>query len=232
MPPSVPLRKNARNAPFYQRSISCPGGCSARLLSCFATPARRVAEKLAPSVFVALRRDKSLRWAQGKTAMRPCRLDLSTVRQGSIASGGWIAEEGRVLRRPLGGLRKNLRLRFAGRKGKPQCAPVGWIWQLSDKVRLQPADAVRGKVGFCDEHGAGVYYVLDCSGAGARREIFRNAPPDHSLVKSAATCIASCRIISLLLSFSAASVKILSASSVTSFSLRYSAYLVFSFNES
>ena len=55
----------------------------------FATPARRVAEKLAPS----------LRWAQGKTAMRPCRLDLATVRQGSIASGGWIAEEGRVLRR-------------------------------------------------------------------------------------------------------------------------------------
>ena len=32
------------------------------------TPARRVAEKLAPSVFVPLRRDKSLRWAQGGVA--------------------------------------------------------------------------------------------------------------------------------------------------------------------
>ena len=87
-------------------------------------------------------------------------------------SDGWIAEEGRVLRRPLGGLRKNLRLpsslhyavtsRFAGRKGKPQCAPVGWIWQLSDKVRLQPVDGLRRKVGFCDEYATGVYYVLDC----------------------------------------------------------------------
>ena len=81
-------------------------------------PARRVAEKLAPSVFVALRRDKSLRWAparrvakklapslrwaQGKNAMRPCRLDLATVRQGSIASGGCSASQGRVLRRVRG----------------------------------------------------------------------------------------------------------------------------------
>ena len=92
-------------------------------------------------------------------------------------SDGWIAEEGRVLRRPLGGLRKNLRLRFAGRKGKPQCAPVGWIWQLSDKVRLQPVDGLRRKVGFCDEYATGVYYVLDCCGAGARREITRKPPP-------------------------------------------------------
>ncbi len=46
------------------------------------TPARRVAEKLAPSVFVSLRRDKSLRWAQGKIRSAP--------------TGGWIAEEGRV----------------------------------------------------------------------------------------------------------------------------------------
>ena len=30
---------------------------------------------------------------------------------------------------------------------------------------------------FCDEYGAGVYYVLDCSGAGARREITRKVPP-------------------------------------------------------
>jgi len=30
---------------------------------------------------------------------------------------------------------------------------------------------------FCDEYGAGVYYVLDCSGAGARREITRKPPP-------------------------------------------------------
>ena len=38
-------------------------------------------------------------------------------------------------------------------------------------------DAVRVKVGFCDEYATGVYYVLDCCGAGARREIARNAPP-------------------------------------------------------
>ena len=30
---------------------------------------------------------------------------------------------------------------------------------------------------FCDEYGAGVYCVLDCSGAGARREITRKPPP-------------------------------------------------------
>ena len=30
---------------------------------------------------------------------------------------------------------------------------------------------------FCDEYGAGVYYVLDGSGAGARREIIRKVPP-------------------------------------------------------
>ena len=38
------------------------------------------------------------------------RLDLATVEQGLTATGGWIAEEGRFLQRPLGGLRKNLRL--------------------------------------------------------------------------------------------------------------------------
>ena len=36
---------------------------------------------------------------------------------------------------------------------------------------------MRRKVVFCDEYGAGVYYVLDCSGAGARREITRKPPP-------------------------------------------------------
>ena len=36
---------------------------------------------------------------------------------------------------------------------------------------------MRRKVVFCDEYGAGVYYVLDCSGAGARREITRKVPP-------------------------------------------------------
>ena len=36
---------------------------------------------------------------------------------------------------------------------------------------------MRVKVVFCDEYGAGVYYVLDCPGARARREIDRNAPP-------------------------------------------------------
>jgi len=36
---------------------------------------------------------------------------------------------------------------------------------------------LRRKVVFCDEYGAGVYYVLDCSGAGARREITRKLPP-------------------------------------------------------
>ena len=36
---------------------------------------------------------------------------------------------------------------------------------------------MRRKVVFCDEYGAGVYYVLDGSGAGARREITRKVPP-------------------------------------------------------
>ena len=36
---------------------------------------------------------------------------------------------------------------------------------------------MRRKAVFCDEYGAGVYYVLDCSGAGARREITRKPPP-------------------------------------------------------
>ena len=36
---------------------------------------------------------------------------------------------------------------------------------------------MRRKVVFCDEYGAGVYYVLDGSGAGARREIIRKVPP-------------------------------------------------------
>ena len=55
-------------------------------------------------------------------------------------------------------------------------------------VLLQSADAARGKVGFCDEHGAGVYYeysirlrqgfgVTSRLGAGARPEIDRDAPP-------------------------------------------------------
>jgi len=42
---------------------------------------------------------------------------------------------------------------------------------------IQPVDGLRRKVVFCDEYGAGVYYVLDCSGAGARREITRKLPP-------------------------------------------------------
>ena len=36
---------------------------------------------------------------------------------------------------------------------------------------------MRRKVVFCDEYGAGVYYVLDGSGAGARREITRKPSP-------------------------------------------------------
>ena len=36
---------------------------------------------------------------------------------------------------------------------------------------------MRRKVMFCNEYGAGVYYVLDGSGAGARREITRKPPP-------------------------------------------------------
>ena len=36
---------------------------------------------------------------------------------------------------------------------------------------------MRRKVGFCDEYATGVYYVLDCCGAGARREITRKPPP-------------------------------------------------------
>ena len=35
---------------------------------------------------------------------------------------------------------------------------------------------MRRKVGFCDEYVTGVYYVLDCCGAGARREITRKPP--------------------------------------------------------
>jgi len=37
-------------------------------------------------------------------------------------------------------------------------------------------DGLRRKVVFCDEYGAGVYYVLDGSGTGARREITRKVP--------------------------------------------------------
>ncbi len=48
-------------------------------------------------------------------------------------------------------------------------------WQIT--VRFLPVDAACDKVGFCDEYGAGVYYVLDCSGAGARREIDHDATP-------------------------------------------------------
>ena len=33
---------------------------------------------------------------------------------------------------------------------------------------------------FCDEYATGVYYVLDCCGAGARREITRKPPPQVS----------------------------------------------------
>ena len=38
-------------------------------------------------------------------------------------------------------------------------------------------DGLRRKVGFCDEYATGVYCVLDCCGAGARREITRKPPP-------------------------------------------------------
>ena len=41
----------------------------------------------------------------------------------------------------------------------------------------RPVDAACDNVVFCNEYGAGVYYVLDCSGAGARREIDHDAPP-------------------------------------------------------
>ena len=39
--------------------------------------------------------------------------------------------------------------------------------------QLQPVDGLRRKVGFCDEYATGVYCVLDCCGAGAKREITR-----------------------------------------------------------
>ena len=42
---------------------------------------------------------------------------------------------------------------------------------------LHPVDGLRRKVVFCDEYAPGVYYVLDCCGAGARREITRKPPP-------------------------------------------------------
>ena len=96
---------------------------------------------------------------------------------------GGAGERENFFSRPLGGLRKNLRLHFVGRKGKPQCAPVGWIWQLSDKVRLHPVDAVRVKVGFCDEYGAGVYWKMPAdlvpptpAPSEAKGEFFRNPP--------------------------------------------------------
>ena len=56
------------------------------------------------------------------------------------------------------------------------------ICQLANAGVIQMVDAACDKVGFCDEYGAGVYYVLDCSGAGARREIDRNAPPQVRFV--------------------------------------------------
>ena len=51
------------------------------------------------------------------------------------------------------------------------------ICQLANAGVIQTVDAACDKVGFCDEYGAGVYYVLDCSGTGARREIVYDAPP-------------------------------------------------------
>ena len=119
---SVMYKIYHRSCDFSTRSAWV---CSNRWMDCggrsgFATPARRVAEKLAPS----------LRWAQGKTAMRPCRLDLATVRQGSIATGGWIAEEGRVLRRVRN--RSVLCTRLLRRRSKardyPQAATAGYIF--------------------------------------------------------------------------------------------------------
>ena len=63
------------------------------------------------------------RWAQGKTAMRPCQLDLATVRQGSIATG----LSGRsFMRRLMDGLRRKVGFCGAGarreitRKPPPQ----------------------------------------------------------------------------------------------------------------
>jgi hypothetical protein len=51
------------------------------------------------------------------------------------------------------------------------------ICQLANAGVIQTVDAACDKVGFCDEYGAGVYCVLDCSGAGARCEITRKVPP-------------------------------------------------------
>ena len=50
-------------------------------------------------------------------------------------------------------------------------------------VLLQSADAARGKVGFCDEHGAGVYYKYSTAPAqeqGARLAAMRRRRFDFS----------------------------------------------------
>ena len=41
---------------------------------------------------------------------------------------------------------------------------------------IQTVDAACDKVGFCDEYGAGVYYVLDCSGAGNIKKLKTTFP--------------------------------------------------------
>ena len=52
---------------------------------------------------------------------------------------------------------------------------------------------MRRKVVFCDEYGAVVYYALDCSGAGARREITRKPPPQVRFFTKFRTTTISCK---------------------------------------
>ena len=72
-----------------------------------------------------------------------------------------------------------LRQRSSETAGNPPsgCASAVKICKRANKGLIQTVDAACDKVGFCDEYGAGVYYVLDCSGAGARRKIVHDAPP-------------------------------------------------------
>ena len=72
---------------------------------------------------------------------------------------------------------KSIRLRTRLRRDKS-----GFISLRRDKQnkgigQLQPVDGLRRKVVFCAEYATGVYYVLDCCGAEARREITRKPPP-------------------------------------------------------
>ena len=53
---------------------------------------------------------------------------------------------------------------------------VFYRWMHPSSLTLR-RDKACDNVGFCDEYGAGIYYVLDCYGAGARPEIARNVSP-------------------------------------------------------